>query len=234
MIPPEIEQIFDKSTKKLFDQVKKNFNISFSAWENNFWEVERRGDNAIIFYDTHEITTSSLSHELLHLWLKQFDFLSMNYLSFNFSRHDFWGQVWNKRLCDHVGNCMAHHKMYPKYIEMGYAPELFISNANKPQATIQVIKPIYLKRNGRTSANDTELFIAHLTSIYACSYGHNYTKQLELLKKKDKDLFDIISNFWSSWEDFNLSYENNDTQPLYDVFMDQLKEWYENKTVEAK
>lgn len=228
-IPPELEHVFDGSTEQLLNAVSERFTISFEPWQNEFWEVKTRENKATIYFAINDLNAAALAHELLHLWLKQFDFLSMNHFYLLNLEDDFWGEVWNKNLCDHVGNCMAHLKIYPRYLEMGYAPDSFIQDAHKPQATPQGIKPIYLKRNGRLSARDTELFIADLIAIYACAFGHDYTTQLKLLKEKDKDLFEIVTTFWDSWKNFELSHENNDTQPLYHNFMEQLEKWQVTK-----
>src|SRR5690554_3586531 len=234
MIPPELEQIFDPSTRKLFDEVKQDFSISFEPWDKNFWEVETRENYSIIFYDVNDINTSSLAHELLHLKLKQFDYLTMNHFYMSYLGDEFWGDVWNKFLCDHVKNCMAHTKIYPEYIKMGYSANSFVINADKPQATVSGIKHIYLKRNGILSAQDTNLFIGNLISIYGDDYGHNYNKELSLLSKKDTELFEIVTRFWSSWINFELSHENNDTQFIYTDFMNELENWYSNKINKIK
>ena len=229
MLPPEIEQIFDEPTRKLFDEVKQDFSISFEPWDKNFWEVETRENYSIIFYDVNDINTSSLAHELLHLKLKQFDYLTMNHFYMSYLGDEFWGDVWNKFLCDHVKNCMAHTKIYPEYIKMGYSANSFVINADKPQATVSGIKHIYLKRNGILSAYDTNLYIGNLIAMYGDNYGHDYTKEFSLLRKKDDELFDIVTRFWNSWVNFELSHENNDTQFIYDDFMNELESWYFNK-----
>jgi len=73
-----------------------------------------------------------------------------------------------------------------------------------------------------------------LISIYADHATNDYTRHLNLLKQLDNDLFDIVTRFWKSWIDFditNINSINNSDIELCDNFLDEMKLWIENKNV---
>lgn len=236
MIPLEIEQIFDEPTRRLFDEVKESFTISFKSWEHDFWEVETKEKKSVIYYDVNNINADSLVHELLHLKVKQFDYLSTNYLKSGFSRHPFLSKVFDIRLCQHIGNCMDHIKMYPKYNEMGYSDKAFIRDGGKPQSNMSVIKQIFLKVNGQYSATGINQFIGNSISILADHCPNDYSKEISVLRKIDKELFEVVSNFWNEWDEFdieNIDPINNSDLELLDRFVDETENWFELKGIKA-
>lgn len=232
MIPLEIEQIFDEPIKQLFDEAKLNYSISFEPWENDFWRVHTKNKDVVINYNIHDINPESLAHELLHIWVKKYGHTSINYLKNSFASHSFLSKVFDIRLCEHIGNCMDHLKMYPKYKEMGYSDKGFIWNGGKPQCKISDIKQIYFKVNGQYSDTGVNQYIGHSISILADHCPNDYTKEISLLRKIDRELFEVVLNFWNEWVEFDIenidSIYNSDLD-LLDRFVGEVENWFELK-----
>lgn len=224
----------DNNTELLLKKLQDTFEISFETWNKNYAEVFTQNNNAVISFNPNKVTNACVAHELLHIWLKQYQYLSGNHLWMSLSGTPFLSEVFDKRLCDHIGNCMDHNKMYPKFREMGYSPESFIQNGGKSQCSVMDIRLIFLKVNGKYSPAGVNSFIGHLISILADHCDNNYNKQLTMLQKRDQELFNVVSDFWSEWEAFdieNIDVINNSDFDLTERFISNMEVWCETKGI---
>jgi hypothetical protein len=224
----------DNKTELLLTELQNTFNISFEVWNKNYAEVFTQNNNAVISFNPKKVTAACVAHELLHVWLNQYEYLSGNYLRMSFLETPFLSEVFDKRLCDHIGNCMDHNKMYPKFREMGYSPESFIQNGGKSQCSISDVRSIFLKVNGKYSPAGVNSFIGHLISILADHCDNDYDKQLTMLQKRDQELFNVVTDFWQEWEAFDIEKIdaiNNSDFDLMDRFRSNLESWCETKGI---
>lgn len=225
---------FDNQTEMLYNELKSEFNISFQIWNNNYAGVYTQSKNAVISFNPKKATSACLAHELLHIWLKRFNYISSNYLRMALESHPFLSRVFDVKLAEHIGNCMDHFKMYPKFLEMGYEPTDFIKDGGKKQSSLVSIWLIGLERKGKYNPVSVNLFIGHLISILADHCDNDYSKHLQSLKEKDEDLYSIVTSFWEEWIQFDI--ENID--PIYnsdieliDRFIISMEEWCETKEI---
>lgn len=223
----------DKQINKLYLELSIDWNISFQEWEKKYCEVFKNDKNAIIYYNIQEFSNETIAHELLHIQFNKYDIRTTNYFMNHFKNHEFFKDVFTKHLCDSIGNFMEHYKMFPAFLEMGYAGEKFIQNGSKLQAKVNDLSKIYLKVNGKLSPQQTDFYIGNLLAILADPLPKNYSKHLEILEKKDKDLFQLVNVFWNSWKNFEVEkrdiFTNNESD-IYHQFTEDLENWYETKT----
>ncbi len=225
----------DHNTKPLLSELQESFQISFETWDESYAGVYTQNNEAIISFNPRKVTEVCIAHELLHVWLKQFGYRSTNCFKLYWADTPFLSEVFDTRLCDHIGNCMDHVKMFPKFSEMGYSPENFIQNGGKSQCSVMVVRFIFLKVNGNYSPSGVNSFIGNLISIYADHCDNNYSKQLALLQKKDPELFDIVTKFWNEWAEFdieNIDIIHNSDFDLMERFISDMEEWCETKGIE--
>lgn len=223
----------DKQINKLYLELSKDCNISFQEWDKDYCEVFTQNNNATIYYNTFELSNETIAHELLHIQQKSYGYVSSNHFFLYFQSHEFFKEVFTKNLCDFIGNFMEHYKMFPAFLEMGYAGEKFIQNGDKLQANLNDLSKIYLKVNGKLSPQQADFYIGNLLAILADPLPKNYSKHLEILEKKDKDLIQLVNVFWNSWKNFEVKkrdiFTNNESD-IYHQFTEDLENWYESKT----
>ncbi len=236
MLTEELNDILDSNCIDLLNELETTYDIQFKKWTRNYAETFTQNKLAVISYNPKLVTVETIVHELLHVWLNKFNYLSANHLLLSYKSDPPLSRVFNKTLCDHIGNCMDHHKMYPMYKSMGYSPEKFIKNGGEKQCSVASIRTTFMKINGRYTTTGINYFIGHLVSIYADHCDNDYKKHLRLLKKKDNDLFMIVTDFWNSWEQFdikNIDPIHNSDYDLYEKFMSQIEDWILSKKVVA-
>jgi hypothetical protein len=117
---------------------------------------------------------------------------------------------------------------------MGYSPEGFLKNGLEEKCSLQDIKTLNLSFLRTFKTKSIELYIGYLISIYADHIDNNYIEHLILLQEKDSDLFEVISNFWNKWKEFDITnidaIYNSDIE-LADSFVTDMEEWIKHKKV---
>jgi hypothetical protein len=230
MIPKNI----DEKTLELLNDLQTDFDISFEIKDIDYCEVFQKSNTATIYYNPKIVNSESIAHELLHIWLNRFNYSIGNHIFLSTQSNKKLSKFLNKFLCDYIGNCCDHYKMYPKYLEMGYSPKEFLKNGLELKTSITDIKKIKLKFLGFYNSQSVNLFIGCLFSILADHIKENdYYEHHKYFIEKDSKLYSIVVDFWNKWEVFDI--ENID--PIYnsdlelsDNFIDGLTDWTNNKT----
>ncbi len=231
MIPKDI----DKKTLELLNDLKTDFDISFEVRDIDYCEVFQKSKTATIYYNPKIVNSESIAHELLHIWLNRFNYSIGNHIFLCTQSDRKLSKFLNKFLCDYIGNCCDHYKMYPKYLEMGYSPKDFIKDGLELKTSVTDIKKIRLKFIGIYNSQSINLFIGCLFSILADHIKANdYAEHHKYLMDKDLALYNIVCDFWKKWEAFDI--ENID--PIYnsdleltDNFIDGLTDWANGKSI---
>jgi hypothetical protein len=231
MIPKSI----DEKTLELLNDLQTDFEISFEVRNIDYCEVFQKNRRAIIYYNPEIVNSESVAHELLHIWLNRFNYSVGNHIFLCTQKDKRLSKFLTKFLCDYVGNCCDHNKMYPKYLEMGYSPKEFLKNGLELKTSIVDIKKIKLNSLGFYNSKSINQFIGCLLSILADHIKENdYTEHHKYLREKDPILYGIVYDFWKKWETFDI--ENID--PIYnsdleltDSLIDGLATWVNNKTI---
>lgn len=230
----KVKLILDVPTLELLTEINKDFHVSFTEWNKEYAEVFTQNNIAEIFYNPKNIKTESIAHELLHIWLKKFNYFSSTHIFLSFENDEKLSKVFTKYLCDFIGNYMDHYKMYPKYLSMGYKPEHFIQEGLNSKCSLSQINFLFLKPFGVYNAASVNLYIGSLFSIYADHVENDYSKHLRKLKEKDTVLFDIVTEFWKSWEKFdieNIDPITNSDFELIESFIVNIEVWASDKKI---
>jgi hypothetical protein len=124
-------------------------------------------------------------------------------------------------------------KMYPKYLEMGYAPEVYIENSMKEQCAMRDLNSLVVASGNIVLGNHADVFIGNLIAIYAHHIPMDYSAHLTKLKSINGELFQIVTAFWEDWERFDISKVDvlNSGFDEYERFLSAMQEWTENKIV---
>ena len=225
----------DLKTRLLLEELQKSYKIKFEEKQIDYCELFIKSNDATIYFNPNDIDTETITHELLHIWLEKFNYTVGNYIYMVNLEHEKLNKVFSKFLCNYIENCFDHHKMFPKYSEMGYSPEKFLKNGLAEKCSIQDINSLNLKFSEVYDSTAINKFIGFLISIYADHIKENkYTEHLFLLKQKDSDLFKIVTDFWNSWVDFDITkinaITNSDIQ-LNEKFITEMEMWVNDKVL---
>lgn len=224
----------DTQTLEFLRELENNHQVRFKVEYINHCRVFSKDGISTIYYNPDIIDSESITHELLHIWLQKYNYMIGNHIYFSCKSHPSLSKVFSKPLCDYIANCFDHLKMYPKYREMGYSDEKFVHNGLNEKCSIRDIKNLRLSFMGIYRASSIDKFIGFLISIYADHVQHNYIEHLELLNQKDNQLFKTVTDFWKSWEIFDITaiypIFNSDLN-LGDKFIFAMEEWVEKKKV---
>lgn len=230
-----IPQDLNTQNKRLLSDLQEVHDIEFQQKDIEYCEVFSQNNKAIIYYNPKKVDNESIAHELLHIWLNTFNYISGNGIYLPSLNHSKLRKIFVKFLCDHIGNCIDHIKMYPEYIKMGYTPEKFLINALEEKSNLNDMIILDLKNgNNIYYSKAIEIFIGNLISIYADHVENDYTKHLQVLRIKDENLFNIVTKFWNSWENFDISNIDvifNSDKDLMFNFVEDMEIWVNDKNV---
>ena len=229
-----LDHILDNKTQTLLQDLKNDFQIEFEQKDIDYCEAFIIMKQATIYYNPKIIDNESIAHELLHIKLKRYNYVIGNHIYFSCMNNLKLKRIFNKFLCDYIGNCFDHFKMYPEYVEMGYSPENFLLNGLDEKCSLKDIKALNLSFLKTYKAKSIELYIGYLISIYADHIDNDYNEHLKLLNEKDPDLFEIMSAFWKKWEDFDITkidaIYNSDIE-LANSFVSDMEEWVRRRKI---
>lgn len=229
-----IPYFLDNTTITLLEELQNDFNISFVQRNIDFCEVFQKSGKATIYYNPKIANSSSIAHELLHVWLTSYNYVIGNHIYLYLESDKKLSKIFKKFLCDHISNCCDHYKMYPKFLELGYQPVDFLSDGLKPKVSLKEIVNIKLKFLGLYNSKHINFYIGSLFSIFADHAKNDYSKEFLYLKKLDSELFSIVSDFWSKWEKFdikNIDPIYNSDHDLTNNFIHNMETWVKNKRV---
>lgn len=225
-----LEPTINKQNQELLAELRKSFDVDFDKNDKDYCSMFSKNNKKIIYYNPKTLDDASIAHELLHIWLDEFDYEIGTHIFLSCKSHEKLNKIFCKNLCDYISNCFDHLKMYPEYLRMGYESEKFVINGSAEKCSLKQIKSLKLKSLWTYKASSIEKYIGYLVSIYADHIKNNYEIHLKLLEAKDPNLFQIVTSFWNSWTIFDI--ENidpifNSDISLVDDFIDDMKVWVE-------
>lgn len=227
-----VPEILDKKTVLLLAELRKNTEVEFEIKKIDYAMCYFKNNRAIIYYDPEKIEVESIAHELLHVWLKEFKYTTGNHIYLSCTSDPKLKKIFSKGLCDHIGNCCDHLKMYPEYLNMGYSPEKFLTNSLDEQCSISDIKRLKLKNAMFYDAKSIDAFIGYLISIYADHMPRDYSIHIEEMKMINIELFNIVTSFWNDWKSFDIKNIDpifNSEHDLLNSFIGNLEDWINTK-----
>lgn len=226
-----VEKRLNAQNADLLLDLRKTIPVKFKRTKKPYFEVSVINNRASIFVNPKIFNNSHVAHELLHVWFARLGLHGSNLIYLRAKEKPIFAAVFDRFLCDHIGNCMAHNKIYPMFLEMGYAPEDFLISSDM-QCDIDRVRCLCIQRNGIYSAIQVNCYIGYLISIYADHLPHDYSQHLKLLYNFEPELFDMVSGFWRAWKDVDVTNPSPLTRDEFSAingFINDFEEWATNK-----
>ncbi len=208
----------DQNNSKLLQELEDaGVQIEFEIKEGfDHWAVQNR-PKYIIAAPNNNPNPESLAHELLHIKIDELGFLTTDKIMIIFNQHNC---CFDSKEIPTWQNILAHCKMIPEFVGLGYPAEKFVANYGN-EFILKELLPIVAKLSGSNDFNKPNSLkptIEHITDFIAVIIS---TKNLEIenkfsakilidhetiyseLKKIDETLFTAIYSQLTNWVDSN-------------------------------
>ena len=228
-----IEEQLDEQNKRLLSEVRNKMSVRFEIFNEPYFENFSINNNVTVYVNPKIFSNSFVAHELLHAWFRGLGLLGSNMIYLSVKDEPKVNIILDKKLCDYIGNCMDHYKIYPKFLEMGYAPDSFLSSKGM-QCDINSIRKLHTQINGIYLAKHLNNYIGFLISIYADHLPNNYSQHLIKMHSLEPELFDIISEFWQAWKDVDIENPDPITRTDFEAinsFIMNIENWVADKSI---
>lgn len=118
------EKLIDDRNRELYDNVRKHYKVNLKKSNDHMWGSHIEKDAVIISHSKTNHPISSFTHELLHpdTQIKGYKRIRAG-VSLNMEIHKHL-----PRICSCLDNELQHHKMYDKFIELGFPPNEFYND----------------------------------------------------------------------------------------------------------
>lgn len=200
-------------------------------YNDNSWYSCYTGPNRITIYLNRQIISpGGFTHELLHIWFYRKEIYVSQSLQVFVRDIAAVRKVMSRELVDHVGNCLDHIKMLPKYSDMGFGWEEFTTDVGEEKLTVDEIRSIKagMSMLGLYDARGVDFFIGKFIAAAACpnplmDYGVRFNE----LRNVEPALFGLLNDFVVTWKAFDI--DGNDPCNSYltvlSNFLDALESW---------
>lgn len=116
----------DPAISPLFQELARALEIRFEPSRDRFWSVSPiSGGKVTIRYAPYEVPAAAFAHELLHLELQLSGYRRI-YSSVSSLDN---GSGWWSRFVNDLDNFLQHVRIFPRFLDMGFAPKHFGSES---------------------------------------------------------------------------------------------------------
>ncbi len=205
----------DPRVKPLLSEIQEIYKVQYHRSEMETWSAEVEDSVLNIGYSKTKNPGGALAHELLHGWVQHCGYRR---LILDFSAIDNTSRFTNLVRC--LDNELQHHKMYPRFKELGFGPIEFYCDSdvdtpeilefllNRSDTDLLDLLPNYftaIAPGGSLSSEDRSQFDKRFRALY----GGKYSRELSTI-------YDSV-NEWASSDDF-------DAKPVIASILHQFKD----------
>ena len=236
-----MEKLLDDRNRGLYEDVRKQVNLTLKKVNQNYYMAYTQGNEAIIYVPNDNENPSSFAHELLHINFKTIGVLIGNGLINSIRSKNQISTYFSNELLEQIGNCLDHVKMLPIFVQMGYPIEEFVEDYFVVKLTeneINNIKSNFFKKGFFGSSynkNAIDLFIGKYFAVRACpNNSFDYSNALFELENLEPKLYSVLDSYWKQWLDFDIYHPDpifNNYHVLNYDFVENLEGWFNGKKV---
>ncbi len=228
----DTDKLIDSRNRALWEDLNTTYEITLVESTDIEYRCYSEMNKSIIYVPLNNYCPDSFTHELLHIYLRKKEiFIGANF-QLTIASSKILNNIFSSGLLEHIGNCLDHIKMLPKYLELGFAREKFLLDYYTPKCTDIEIKAIEKGyKNGKAyNIQAIDFYIGKYIGMRADpNIQYNYEEQYKKLQKIDKALFNAVEKFINSWENYAIEVSNNSYRDITSNFYNNLKPWITNK-----
>ncbi len=118
------DKLIDSRNKSVYDSVRENYKVNLKRSSDHDWGSNVEKDTFIIWHSPTKYPISAFTHELLHADTQLNGYKRIRAgVSLNPETHNIL-----PRICSCLDNEMQHHKMFDKFISLGFPAEEFYND----------------------------------------------------------------------------------------------------------
>lgn len=226
----DIQPYLDHRNQALWNEISSHFHLDFQYGADGYKVFTSSTNEATIYLPYGPPCKESLTHELLHLLLAKRGIHITGSLAIQLCEPIFDG-IFQPGLAEHIGNCLNHVKMLPKYLSMGFDRQKFIQDYDQPKLCneeLAAIQGLYAIP-GTSWGAIADLYVGRYFAMKACPNPvFDYSHKLSTLNQIDQELFAILEICWQEWELYDVDVEDsfpNSYRTTSSVLVDGLKDW---------
>ena len=110
-----MKELLDHRNQNLWNEISKDYNISFEDSLSKEYGCFAQNKNVIFYIDKDNLSKSSFTHEMLHVYLRCKDCFISGGLNNTIRQNSILSSMFSQELLEHMGNCLDHIKMLPIY-----------------------------------------------------------------------------------------------------------------------
>jgi hypothetical protein len=232
-----IDRLIDSRNLTLWEDLNSKFSISIIETTNKFESCYSINKDVQIFINPITSSAASFTHELLHIWLRDLDVFIGASFTITLKSNEKLRRIFSDKLIDQMGDWFDHVKIFPKYLELGFEQELFLSDNNLNKFTEEEANAIKLSYSflGIINAKSVDLYIGKFFSAKAdISSEHEYLNQFQILNNLDGNLYCALEQVWNKWLEVDI-FSTDIFKPSYHdvtfLLSDVLEKWIEGKRI---
>lgn len=236
-------RLLDRHNRNLYRKIKKAFSLSIVTTPATSYEVYTKGTDVTISVPKGNYSSSSFTHELLHLELKSLG-VSLPIKQLVFERSRLQG-IFSERLCDHIINAMEHKKMFMRFLSMGYNEKDFLSDSSTKVLTMKEAEKIVRNINKSELQSPALLgqsldcFIGkYLAAKCSCFSLWDYSAELHYLNNSHPELSHLLDDLVERWDEYDVTnseeLSQDSSREICLGFIEAFEEWYCRKYSDSK
>lgn len=233
-----LEGLIDNKNINLWKEVCKAYEIVIQKEDRIDYAVWSENEKSVIYVPENNLSSSSFTHELLHIYLKTKKVFVGGGLTLSVKENLSLSKIFSEDLLDHISNCLEHTKMIPIFLDLGYKIDEFISDYHENKLTnenLSILRSCFKLPStfsAKYNAACIDYYIAKYFAAKACPNPvFDYYLQINELKHIDPDLFNILESFWESWINYDYDELHSSYHSFLFDFTDGLERWVEDKVI---
>ena len=238
LLTPDINKLVDERSRNIWNEISKQYNISFVFYNEPNYRCYIKSKEAIIYVSQNNYNKDYFAHEMLHIYLDSKNINIGGYIIARFKENNLLSLVFTNLLIEHISNTLDHIKILPLYLDLGFERSQFIHDYTTPKCTDEEINRISTCFSFNTNLDvwkyAVDLFLGKFFAIRSCPNNTiDYSNFLDKLKQIDEKLFTILEVFWNSWITYEIEkYDMRDYNywNFCDIFYDSLTNWILNSS----
>jgi len=228
----KFSSLIDVRNSDLWNDLNNNHHIVLEEADEPGYITQFLDDRIRIEVDMDALNPASLTHELLHIELKDRGVCIARDLKQAVENNAGTRELFSDSLTEHLGNCLEHYKMLPLYLSRGFKNQDFVADYHKPVMDEEGLLELRrtFKLNGAISRYAADTYIGKFFSMKTSNNKHyDYGDMYTGLQQLEPELFLILEKFWNAWQEYDpgdpATFYQHDLQEM----VEGLSDWKKDK-----
>lgn len=229
-----LDILIDDKNIDLWNELNEVYKIELISSPEQNYISKVSGNTATISIFENDLSSTSFTHELLHLYLKSKNVKITEDFYNAVEKSEKINTLFSNGLKEHITTCLEQTLMLPIFLQMGYENRLFTNDFNEPKMNKKMLD-LLLKRYKKNGVYDREAVDFYIGTFFAMRSCNNmafkYHKYYMAFQKLDRGLYDLLSEFWLDWKTFDVEDPDDHYDKILQYFIEDINGWVTKKII---